>query len=411
MTVLAGPLAQREPSAIAATDIIFLRNLVLERSAIVLDESKHYLISSRLEPLARKESLPSIAELVNALRKAPRGRLEQLVIEAMTTNETSFFRDSHPFAALTESIIPQILSERGPAGGLTIWCGASSSGQEPYSIAIAIGDKFPELLSAGRLRILATDISPTMVARTRAGRFTQLEVNRGLPARQLIRFFQQDGNDWVANREIRQVMDARVMNLIAPWTNMPKCDLVFLRNVLIYFNPETKRSILERIRREVLRPGGQLFLGSSETTLNIDNSWIRNSVGRSISYIAPPTEPAPRTAPAPAFARTPLAGTTSAPVTGVRPPLPRTTSHNHASDRQPHCHPAKGVHYDKYTYYQSFVTPPVHGGDDRSTVRRLQRDPVLRRRIRHRSCSGSDRGCIGDRRGPGRRSAVASLRI
>lgn len=290
MTVIAGPASQREATGMSPSDMRFLRTLVLERSAIVLDETKTYLIASRLEPLARKEKLTSITDLVNQLRKSPRGRLEQLVIEAMTTNETSFFRDSHPFGALTDTIIPQILADRGIAGGLTIWCGASSSGQEPYSIAIAIADRFPELLAAGRLRILATDISPTMVDRTKSGRFTQLEVNRGLPARMLVRFFQQDGNEWVANRELRQAMDARVMNLITPWMNMPKCDIVFLRNVLIYFNPETKRTILERIRREVIRPGGHLFLGSSETTLNIDNGWIRDSTGRSVSYIAPPAE-------------------------------------------------------------------------------------------------------------------------
>ena len=287
MTVLTGMHAPKASEDLNVADVMFLRTLVLERSAIVLDESKHYLLASRLDPVVRKEKLTSIADLVNQLRRAPRGRLENLVIEAMTTNETSFFRDSHPFLALTDSIIPAILADRGAAAGLTIWCGASSSGQEPYSIAISVADKFPELLQAGRLRIVATDISPAMVERTKAGRFTQLEVNRGLPARQLIRFFQQDGNEWVANRELRSSIDARMLNLIAPWPNMPKCDIVFLRNVLIYFNPETKRSILERIRRDVLRPGGQLFLGSSETTLNIDNVWIRNSVGRSISYIAP----------------------------------------------------------------------------------------------------------------------------
>jgi chemotaxis protein methyltransferase CheR len=281
------PALPKATDSLTMADVMFLRQLVLERSAIVLDDSKHYLLASRLEPVVRRENLASIAELVANLRKQPRGRLETIVIEAMTTNETSFFRDLHPFTALTEVIIPEILAERGPAAGVTIWCGASSSGQEPYSIAVAVADKFPELMSAGRLRIVATDIAPSMVDRTKAGRFSQLEVNRGLPVRQLIRFFQQDGNEWVANRELRQTIDVRLMNLVGPWANMPKCDIVFLRNVLIYFSADTKRQILERIRRDVLRPGGQLFLGSSETTLNIDNAWERRSIGRSISYVAP----------------------------------------------------------------------------------------------------------------------------
>lgn len=317
------PGSVKEPDAMAPADVMFLRSLVLERSAIVLDDSKHYLLASRLDPLVRQEKLASIADLVANLRKAPRGRLEQLVIEAMTTNETSFFRDIHPFNALVESIIPEILATRGISGGLTIWCGASSSGQEPYSIALTVADKFPELLSTGRLRILATDIAPSMVERTRSGRFTQLEVNRGLPARQLIRFFQQDGNDWVANRELRQVMDARVLNLIAPWMNMPKCDIVFLRNVLIYFNPETKRAILERIRKDVLRPGGHLFLGSSETTLNIDNAWIRNSVGRSISYIAPASD-APAQQPS-RLSQSASAASAAAPASSASRPAPAPT--------------------------------------------------------------------------------------
>lgn len=279
--------AIRSGDELSAADVRFLRSLVLERSAIVLDESKQYLLSSRLDPIVRKEQLGSIGDLVNGLRLAPRGRLEGLVIEAMTTNETSFFRDLHPFAALTDSVIPEIVAQRGAAAGLTIWCAACSSGQEPYSVAIAISEKFPELVMNGRLRIVATDLAPNMVERTKSGRFSQLEVNRGLPVKLLMRHFQQEGTEWLATRQLRQMMDVRVMNLIGQWPAMPKCDIVFLRNVLIYFNPETKRQILERIRGHVLRPGGHLFLGSSETTINIDNAWNRRTVGRSISYEAP----------------------------------------------------------------------------------------------------------------------------
>jgi chemotaxis protein methyltransferase CheR len=322
--------AARSGDELSAADVRFLRSLVLERSAIVLDESKQYLLASRLDPIVRKEQLGSISDLVNGLRLAPRGRLEGLVIEAMTTNETSFFRDIHPFAALTDSVIPEIVAQRGAAAGLTIWCGACSSGQEPYSVAIAIAEKFPELVMNSRLRIVATDLAPNMVERTKAGRFSQLEVNRGLPVKLLMRHFQQDGTEWVASRQIRQMMDVRIMNLIGQWPAMPKCDIVFLRNVLIYFNPETKRQILERIRGEVLRPGGHLFLGSSETTINIDNAWTRRTVGRSISYEAPasgspsaalaaPHSPARPTSPARPLA----AAATVRPLTPIAPrPFP-----------------------------------------------------------------------------------------
>lgn len=147
-------------------------------------------------------------------------------------------------------------------------------------------DKFPDLMVTRRLRIVATDLSPTMVQRTAAGRFSQLEVNRGMPARLLVKNFSQDGRDWVASKELRGVIDAKPLNLIEAWNGVPRCDVVFLRNVLIYFDTTTKRQILEKIRKEVLKPGGHLFLGSSETTLNIDAGYKRVEFGKSICYQA-----------------------------------------------------------------------------------------------------------------------------
>ena len=271
---------------LSPTDFLFLTTLIKQRSAIDLDASKQYLLTSRLSNVIREERLSSIADLVDKVRRAPRGSLEAKVIDAMTTNETSFFRDVHPFNALTDQILPSILAKAGPAAQINIWCGASSSGQEPYSIALAVLDKFPDLVVTRRLRIVATDLSPTMVQRTAAGKFSQLEVNRGMPARLLVKNFSQDGRDWVASKELRGVIDAKPLNLIESWTGVPRCDVVFLRNVLIYFDTVTKRQILEKIRKEVLKPGGHLFLGSSETTLNIDAGYKRVEFGKSICYQA-----------------------------------------------------------------------------------------------------------------------------
>lgn len=284
----AGDAGHAAPSAgalgeISSVDFQFLTALIKQRSAIDLDSSKQYLLTSRLSNVVRDERLASLTELIDKIRRAPRGTLESKVIDAMTTNETSFFRDAHPFTALTDSILPEIL-KRSPGSQINIWCGACSSGQEPYSIALSVLDKAPDLIVTRRLRIVATDLSPTMVDRTNSGKFSQLEVNRGMPARMLVKNFSQDGRDWVASRELRAVIEARTLNLIESWTGLPRCEVVFLRNVLIYFDATTKRQILERIRKEVLKPGGYLFLGSSETTLNIDNGYKRIEFGKSICY-------------------------------------------------------------------------------------------------------------------------------
>ncbi|MHB1139545.1 MAG: CheR family methyltransferase [Microthrixaceae bacterium] len=266
-------------SSLGATDLDFVRELVLARSAIVLDAGKGYLVESRLAPIVREEGLSSIGELVDQLRRRPRSPLEARAVDAMTTNETSFFRDVHPFEAL-----PAIIADLpgGATGPLTIWCAACSSGQEPYSIAMKIHEQLPHL--ASRVRILGTDLSPTMVERCRAGRFSQLEVNRGLPARLLVRYFDQDGTDWVAKPQLRSMIDARVGNLAEPLLGTPRCHLVMIRNVLIYFSVQTKTEILGRIRKDVLVPGGLLMLGSSETTHNIDNAYERVEYGRATCY-------------------------------------------------------------------------------------------------------------------------------
>jgi chemotaxis protein methyltransferase CheR len=213
--------------------------------------------------------MSDISEIIAALRNARDKELEIDVIDAFTTNETSFFRDSHPFEDFVNIVMPELLAKRPPTASIRIWCGASSSGQEPYTLAMIFAENFPELVAQHRIKILATDLSRTMVARTQEGRYSQFEVNRGLPAPMLIKYFDQVGRDWQAKPELRNMIDAKECNLLEPWPMVPRSDIVFLRNVLIYFSAETKTDILERIRTKVLHPDGYLFLGSSETTLNL----------------------------------------------------------------------------------------------------------------------------------------------
>jgi chemotaxis protein methyltransferase CheR len=267
---------------ITATDFDYITAMVRDRSAIVLDHGKEYLIEARLLPLARKHGTATVAELVHELRRAPSGPLRDLVVEAMTTNETSFFRDSHPFTALSDHVLPDLMRARSGERSLNIWCAACSSGQEPYSIAMLVHD----ILGADptwRVRMLATDLSPAMLARTRAGVYSQFEVNRGLPANLLVRHFRRQGLEWQIAEPLRRMVETRLVNLDETFPNMPSMDIIFLRNVLIYFDIATKRQILGRIRR-VMRPDGYLVLGGAETTLNLDDAFERAQIGRAPVY-------------------------------------------------------------------------------------------------------------------------------
>jgi len=263
-------------------DFEFIRRFVLQHSAIVLDETKEYLVTSRLEPLAKREVSGSIDELVRRLRTKAWGDLHAQVVEAMTTNETSFFRDGGPFEALRRQILPAIIKRAESTRQLDIWSAASSSGQEAFSIGMLLDHHFPALAS-WRVQILGTDLASSMVQRARAGVFKQLEVNRGLPAPMLIKYFEREGIDWKIKDVIRRRTTFQQMSLTEPWTSVPKMDVVFLRNVLIYFDVSTKRQILERVRR-VLRPDGALFLGSGETTLNLDDHFQPVQFEKTIYY-------------------------------------------------------------------------------------------------------------------------------
>ncbi len=260
-------------NSLSAADFQFVAKLLRERSALSLDLGKEYLVQARLTPVAQRHDLPSIAQLLKRLRGFNDHALSNEVVEAMVTTETSFFRDFHPFETLRKTVLPQVIQSRQAQRQLNIWCAASSSGQEPYTIAMIIKEHFREL-DRWRINLTASDISLAMIERSRAACYSQLEVNRGLPAAMMLKWFTQTGTTWQLADEIRSMVTFTPMNLARPWPTMPKWDLIFLRNVMIYFDSETKETILGRITR-LLQPDGYLLLGGAETTLGIDDSYQR----------------------------------------------------------------------------------------------------------------------------------------
>jgi chemotaxis protein methyltransferase CheR len=224
-----------------------------------------------------------LEDLISRLRSETRiGGLHNQAVDALTTNETSFFRDFHPFEALRKEILPRLIQLRGGVKQLSIWSAACSTGQEPYSLAMLIREHFPEIRD-WKLSIIATDLSPTVLKVATEGAYSQLEVNRGLPAAYLVKYFTKEGDRWLIRPELKRDVEFRGMNLIQPWPIFPPLDLVFIRNVMIYFDVETKKTILRRIRNCLL-PHGYLSLGTSETTINIDPEFRPVSVGRSVVY-------------------------------------------------------------------------------------------------------------------------------
>ena len=268
--------------AIATTDMSYIRELILERSAIVIDAEKEYLVQSRLEPVAKESGLGSLEELVTKLQGTPYGPLHKKVVEAMTTNETSFFRDTAPFEALKTHVLPDLIAKRAAQKTLNIWCGASSSGQEPYTIAMVIREHFPELVN-WNIQFYATDISTEMLAKCREGKYSQLEVNRGLPAQLLVKYFTKKGLGWQISEDLRKLIKFQEMNLSGTWPPFPRFDIIFIRNVLIYFDVETKKQILGKTR-ELLNADGYFFLGGAETTLNLDDAFQRVAVSGTSCY-------------------------------------------------------------------------------------------------------------------------------
>ncbi len=269
--------------ALQQSDFDFVQKLVQQKAAIVLDNGKQYFVESRLTPLAQNTGHDSIEKLIQALKQNPHNsRMVEQVVEAITIHETSFFRDIHPFKCMKEVVMPALLEKRASQHSLNLWCAACSSGQEPYTVTMLMRENFPQLQS-WNVRFIATDISNQILNRAREGRFSQLEVNRGLPAPLLLKHFEKQGLEWQIKPQLRSSIEFRKLNLIDNWPPMPKMDVVFLRNVLIYFDVETKRRILGEVRK-LLNPDGFLFLGAAEMPMSIDNAFERIDYPRSGCY-------------------------------------------------------------------------------------------------------------------------------
>ena len=252
-------------------DYEFLRKLLKERSGLDLSPDKQYLVESRLVPLARKASLAGITELVLKMKAGGAEPLIAEVVEAMTTNETFFFRDKTPFDHLKDTMLPAVLQARAARRTLRIWCAASSTGQEPYSIAMCLKG-LGATLAGWKIDIIATDLSQGVLEKSKAGIFSQFEVQRGLPIQMLVKHFTQVGDMWQLNPDIRAMVQHRQLNLLQDFGHLGMFDVIFCRNVLIYFDQDTKANIFERLSK-VLEPDGFMVLGAAESVVGISDAF------------------------------------------------------------------------------------------------------------------------------------------
>jgi chemotaxis protein methyltransferase CheR len=259
----------------------FLQDYVYRESGIVLDEGKHYLLDARLTPIVKREHLGSIDDLCVQLRQNAQPALRQMVVDAMTTNETLFFRDPAQYDALRRTLIPAFVTQHQDTRTLAFWSAAAASGQEAYSLAMMLLEMG---LATWNLRILGTDISTLILERARTARYLQIEVNRGLPAPYLVKYFRQQGIEWQLKDEVRKLVQFDRCDLRRPPPYGP-FDIVFCRNVLIYFDDATRRCILAGIRR-TLYTGGYLLLGGAEAMLTPEAGFTRESVGPIVAYRA-----------------------------------------------------------------------------------------------------------------------------
>jgi chemotaxis protein methyltransferase CheR len=255
---------------VTSLDYGFLRKFLKERSGLDLSSDKQYLVESRLIPLARRAGFPGIAELVQKL-KSGSDALTSEVVEAMTTNETFFFRDKVPFDHLRETVLPALIQARASRRSLRIWSAASSTGQEPYSIAMCLKE-FAPALTGWRVEIVATDLSQGVLEKSRAGIFSQFEVQRGLPIQMLVKHFTQVGELWQLNADIRAMVQHRQLNLLQDFSHLGLFDVIFCRNVLIYFDQATKAGVFDRLAR-ALEPDGVLTLGAAESVVGISDAF------------------------------------------------------------------------------------------------------------------------------------------
>ena len=279
-------------------DFAFIAAFLKERSGLIITPDKLYLLETRLGAILREHNLAGLPALTEALRQVGAGKLKDKVVDAMTTNETSFFRDSHPFDTLRKALIPGLIERRASGKALRIWCAACSTGQEPYSIAMTLKDHFP-VLGAWKVEIIATDISPSVLERAREGVYSTFEVQRGMPIQMLVRHFDQVGQHWRIKPDLRQNISFRSANLLDDFSILGTFDVILCRNVLIYFDQPTKTRILHAMAKR-LAPDGALMLGGAESVFGLCDAF-QNQPGLKGVYghaTGQPAKPAAPTRPA-----------------------------------------------------------------------------------------------------------------
>ncbi|TAK47052.1 MAG: protein-glutamate O-methyltransferase CheR [Xanthobacteraceae bacterium] len=251
-------------------DYEYLRKLLKDRSGLMLSADKQYLVESRLMPLARKAGLPGISDLVQKMKAGSEPTIVR-VVEAMTTNETFFFRDKVPFDHFRDTIMPAMIKARGQRRSLRIWSAACSTGQEPYSLAMCLKE-MATAISGWRIEIIATDLSQEVLEKSRAGIFSQFEVQRGLPIQFLVKYFAQVGEMWQVSSDIRAMVQFRPLNLMQDFSALGTFDIVFCRNVLIYFDQPTKIGVFGRLAKS-MEPDSFLVLGAAETVVGLTDAF------------------------------------------------------------------------------------------------------------------------------------------
>lgn len=291
-------------------DFDFLRILLQVRSGLSLSTEKRYLVESRLGMLCRRRGIESIPALVATLRRNPQVELENAVVEAMTTNETLFFRDRTPFDLFRDVILPEKLAANAQSRTLRIWCAAVSTGQEAYSLAMMLDEVAPRV-AGWKIEILGTDISAEVLEKARQGLYSQFEVQRGLPIQLLLKYFRQEGDKWRLTERIRNMVELRPHNLLESSSQYGQFDVIFCRNVLIYFDVPTKARVMAALAQRLVR-NGAFILGAAETVIGITTTLVPDPQHRGL-YRDALMQPAPR----PSFAAALERSSTLSPLLGA----------------------------------------------------------------------------------------------
>ncbi len=267
---------------IICEDFNYIQCFLKEKAGIAIEEDKRYLVESRLTPILKNEGFSNYKDLILKLKFERFGDFHQKVIEAMTTNETSFFRDSHPFESFKNIIIPELIEKKKMERGLNIWSAACSTGQEAYSLAMIINELSHNFYQWD-IKIYASDISKEVIEKAEKGLYNQIEINRGMPQAMLSKYFRNENDYWKIKDEIKKMVNFMQVNLVCQWPNLPRQDIIFLRHVLIYFDLHTRREIFDKIKK-ILNPDGYLILGVGETTNNIHDSFESVHIDKTICY-------------------------------------------------------------------------------------------------------------------------------